>query len=253
MRILYATESTPGRPNEDYVVAGPGWAVVLDGATARPGVHGGCGHGAGWLVRNLAGGLATRLAGEHGEPLADLLADAIAAGCEAHADTCDLGNPDSPSATVAMLRRYGETLDWLVLADSPLVLDLGGEVRVVRDDRVDRLPGYTTEAVRAARNSPGGFWVASTRPDAAYRAVTGNVPVKEVRCAGIFSDGAARLVERFGLMDWAGLLRLLDEAGPAELIRRTRAAERAETDAERSRRRGKHHDDATAVFVRFSG
>jgi hypothetical protein len=35
------------------------------------------------------------------------------------------------------------------------------------------------------------------------------------------------------------------------VIARTRAAERAETDAERAGRRGKRYDDATAVLVRF--
>src|SRR5689334_16883747 len=37
-RITYATQAAPGVVNEDYVVAGPGWAVVLDGATAPAGV-----------------------------------------------------------------------------------------------------------------------------------------------------------------------------------------------------------------------
>jgi hypothetical protein len=67
----------------------------------------------------------------------------------------------------------------------------------------------------------------------------------------VLSDGAARLVERFGLLDWRGLLDVLDHEGPAELIRRTRRAEESETEAERAGRRGKRHDDATAVLVRF--
>lgn len=246
MQIRYATESTPGSTNEDYVVAGPGWVVLLDGATPRPGVDSGCTHGPAWLVRNLAGTLATHLAQERGEPLPDLLAAAIKAGRETHAGSCDLGNPDSPSATVTTLRRHGDTFDWLVLADSPLVLDLDGEVRVVRDDRVDLLPSYTTEAVRAARNSPGGFWVASTRPEAAYEAMTGAAPISKVRRAGVFSDGGSRLTERFEVLSWAGLLDLLEAAGPRELIRRTREAER--TEAKESR--GKRYDDATAVFVK---
>jgi hypothetical protein len=88
--------------------------------------------------------------------------------------------------------------------------------------------------------------VASTRPEAAYEGLTGEVPVEGLRCAAVLSDGASRLVERFGLMDWGELLRLLDEEGPRELVRRTRAAEATGT-----RPRGKQYDDATAVFVRF--
>ncbi|MEU6038969.1 protein phosphatase 2C domain-containing protein [Actinomadura sp. NPDC047616] len=245
MRITYASEATPGRLNEDYVVAGPEWVVLLDGATAAPGVDSGCGHGPAWLVRRLAGGLAARLAVEDGAPLQDLLADTVKATGEAHAGTCDLDNPDSPSATVAMLRRRDGVLDWLVLADSPVLLQMDGQVRVVHDDRVDRLPAYTVEAVRAARNSPGGFWVAGNRPEAAYEALTGEAPAERVRRAAVLSDGAARLVQIFGRTDWAGLLDLLDGAGPVELIRRTREAETTATI-----RRGKRHDDATAVLVR---
>lgn len=249
MRVQYSSEAAPGADNEDCVVAGNSWVVLLDGATVRVDVDSGCRHGPRWLVRRLAGNLAGRLAAESGEALADLLAEAIQRACAAHS-RCDLGNPESPSATVTMLRRRNTTLDWLVLADSPLVLDLGGRVRVVRDDRVDRLPDYTVDTVRAARNSAGGFWVASTRPEAAYEAVTGEIGMGRVDRAGMFSDGAARLVEVFGTLEWADLLELLDRAGPQEVIRRTRAAERA-GGARAGVRRGKVHDDATAVLVGF--
>lgn len=122
---------------------------------------------------------------------------------------------------------------------------------MVVDDRVDRLPGYTVEEVRAARNDPGGFWVAAARPDAAYEAVTGAAAAASVRRAGLFTDGAARLVEPFGHTDWRGLLDGLDADGPGELIRRTRIAERAASEAGRAPGRGKPYDDATAAMVRF--
>jgi hypothetical protein len=249
VQITFATEATPGRVNEDFVAAGADWALVLDGATPRADVDGGCAHGPAWLVRRLGGRLAQLLAEETGAPLRDVLAEAIGATAERHAGTCDLGNPDSPSATVAMLRTTGAVLEWLVLADSAVVLDVGGTVRAMVDDRVAHLPGYTVEAVRAARNNPGGFWVASTRPEAAYEAMTGSVETARVRRAALFSDGAARLVERFGVTDWSGLLDLLDRLGPVRLIERTRTAERAETDGERAARRGKRHDDATVVAL----
>ncbi|MCW2903938.1 MAG: hypothetical protein JWO67_6203 [Streptosporangiaceae bacterium] len=253
MQISYATQAAPGERNEDYVVAGPSWALVLDGATAAPEVDSGCVHSVSWLVRNLAGALAAGLAGEPDRELPALLAEAIKSTRAAHAGRCDLTNPDSPSATVTMLRRREDEIDWLVLADSPLVLDVGGQVRAVVDDRVARLPSYTTEAVRAARNDPAGFWVAGARPEAAYEALTGAVPAAGVRRAALFTDGASRLAERFGRTDWTGLLDQLAAAGPVELIRRTRAAERADIEAGRVHARGKPHDDATAVLVVFPG
>lgn len=247
MQVSYASEATPGRENEDFVAAGSGWVVLLDGATAPPGVDSGCRHDPAWLVRGLGGRMAALLALEDGQPLPDVVAEAIKETGEAHTGTCDLENPDSPSATVSLLRRRGDAVEWYVLADSPILLD-DGEVRVFRDDRVDHLPSYTLEGVRASRNSPGGFWVASTRPEAAYEGLTGEVPVEGLRRAAVLSDGASRLVERFGRMGWGGLLSVLDESGPRELIRRTRTAE---AEAEPAGPRGKRHDDATAVLVRF--
>jgi len=246
VQVSYVSEATPGRENEDFVAAGPGWVVLLDGATSPPGVDGGCRHGPAWLVRRLGGRIAALLALEDGKPLPDLGAEAIKVTGEAHTATCDLRNPDSPSATVSLLRRRGDAVQWYVLADSPIVMDVG-EVRVFRDDRVDHLPGYTLEDVRRHRNRPGGFWVASTRPEAAYEGLSGEVPVEGLRRAAVLSDGASRLVERFGRMGWEDLLRLLDEEGPRELVRRTREAEAVEPAGPR----GKRHDDATAVLVRF--
>lgn len=63
MRIAYETAAAPGRPhNEDFVVAGPDWVAVLDGATAPAGVASGCVHDVPWLVARLGGALAHRLA-----------------------------------------------------------------------------------------------------------------------------------------------------------------------------------------------
>ncbi|MEU5989850.1 hypothetical protein ABZ806_12840 [Spirillospora sp. NPDC047418] len=243
------SEAAPGRENEDFVAAGPGWVVLLDGATAPPGVDSGCRHDPAWLVRRLGGRIAALLALEDGQPLPDLVAEAVKVTGEAHAGTCDLRNPDSPSATVSLLRRRDAVVEWFVLADSPIVVDVG-EVRVFRDDRVDHLPSYTLEGVRESRNSPGGFWVASTKPEAAYEGLTGEVAVEGLTRAAVLSDGASRLVERFGQMGWDELLQLLDEEGPRELVRRTRAAEAAGAGLG-GRPRGKQYDDATAVLVRF--
>jgi hypothetical protein len=249
MQILYATEPTPGQVNEDFVITGPTWAIVLDGASARPGVDTGCIHDVPWFVRRLGTELARRLALSPTDPLDDALASAILATRALHEHTCDLSNPDSPSATVAAVRQHDDQLDYLTLADSPLIVDSDGEIRAIADERTALLPDYSIEGVRAARNSPGGFYVASTMPDAAYKALRGTLPATTVRRAALFSDGAARLVERFRLIDWRQLLDLLADHGPKDLIRRTREAEAAESDAERATRRGKQHDDATAVLM----
>jgi len=75
------------------------------------------------------------------------------------------------------------------------------------------------------------------------------VPAEQLRRAAVLTDGAARLVERFNLLDWTDLIKMLDTEGPTELIRRIRAAENTIDPAPGSR--GKPHDDATAVLVHF--
>ncbi|QUH00369.1 protein phosphatase 2C domain-containing protein [Saccharopolyspora erythraea] len=250
MDVTYAIEPAPdrgpGEGNEDFVVAGPSWVLVLDGATAPAGVDSGCVHDVRWLVRHLAAGLAKSLSLQS-ESLADALAGAIGMTCDAHGGTCDLGNPSSPSSTVSVVRLRGHELEYLVLADSPVLLEVGGEVRAIVDDRLDRLPSRSPEAVRDSRNQPGGFWAASTAPEAAYQAVRGSVPVADVRIGAVLTDGASRYVERFGLTDWTGLLDLLEREGPGELINRVRKAENTI-----ERERGKRHDDATAAVLRMS-
>ncbi|TDD16893.1 hypothetical protein E1218_28920 [Kribbella turkmenica] len=230
--------------NEDLVIGGPDFVVVLDGATAGKGVDSGCLHTVAWLVGRLGAQLAVPLLGGSAAPLADLLADAITTVCIGHADTCDLANPDSPSSTVAMVRVRGESVDHLVLADSPVVLrSPDGSLTVHSDDRIDLLPDYTFETVRRLRNRPGGFWVASTDPQAAYAAVTGTTDRADVEVVGVLTDGASRYVERYG-HSWSELVDVLTAAGPRALVERVRKHDDA-ADAVR----GKRYDDATAVLA----
>ena len=101
----------------------------------------------------------------------------------------------------------------------------------------------------AHRNRPGGFWVASADPEAAAQALTGSVPLGAVRRFAVLTDGAARLVDPFGVMTWTACLDLLADSGPRKLVQRVRAAEDTDPDGPRWQRR-KRHADATAVFCR---
>lgn len=248
MLLSHATHAAPDvRVNEDLVVTGPDFAVVLDGATQAAGVDTGCVHDVPWLVARLGGSLAQLLL-TRADDVADLLAQAIETVMAEHAHTCDLSNPDSPSTTAAILRQRADVVDYLVLADSPIVLrEHAGEVTMVLDDRIDHLPAYTVETVREHRNAPGGFWVAGTDPAAAYEALAGSVETSRLDCAGVFTDGASRLVEHHG-MQWADLLDLLDRQGPEAVIERVRHEDQCAA----GQRPGKVHDDATAVLCRVA-
>ena len=110
------------------------------------------------------------------------------------------------------------------------------------------LPDYSAEGVR--RHATARRLLRRQHP--VRRRLPGRPripPLSGLRRAALLSDGAARLVERFHVADWQQLLDVLAAEGPEELIRRTREAENAETTAERAQRRGKMHDDATAILV----
>ncbi|RNL84597.1 protein phosphatase 2C domain-containing protein [Halostreptopolyspora alba] len=249
MRISYASVPGDGDGNEDLAASGSGWAFVLDGATAPPDVDSGCRHGVRWFVATLAAALAGELAPRRHARLPDALGQALERTREAH-DECDLTNPDSPSSTVALVRHRDHGLEYLVLADSAVLLPRpDGEVTVVSDDRLDHLPGgrpYTRALVRAARNSPDGFWVAGARPEAARHAVAGTAHPPGLRF-GLLTDGCARLVERYG-QPWSDVWLHLEKRGPESLVAWVRDRERAGG----APAGGKRHDDATALVGTFA-
>jgi hypothetical protein len=254
-------------PNEDFVAATPGGVVLLDGVSTL-GTPSGCTHGAAWYVRRLGGALLRRLAHDEGDTLPAMLAEAIREVARAHAGACDLAHPGTPSATVVLLRERGPQLEYLVLADSTAVFQHGDRLTVVTDDReavvarrcraaMDAAANGTPEHeaarrrfmrdMQAYRNRPGGFWVAAADPAAVAEAFTGSVPLDGLTAAAALTDGATRLVDRFGLADWTELMGTLARHGPGELIRQTRAAEHADPTGARWKR-GKTTDDASVAY-----
>ncbi|MEU3167265.1 protein phosphatase 2C domain-containing protein [Streptosporangium sp. NPDC006930] len=272
MRLSLATEPAyANRPNEDFIGTTSDAVVLLDGAGTPAGLKTGCSHGVAWYAHTLGSTLLAAVTQSSGA-LTEILAESIKNVASLHDFTCDLVHAGSPSATVSMVRRTGDVLEWLVLADSAVVLDTDtAEPTVICDDRVnqigsryralmDSLPGGSpehaeafrgyVETLRDHRNRDGGFWVASVDPLAAEQALTGAVPVDQVRAVALLSDGATRLVDRFALVSWRQLLDILDQDGPDELICRVRQAEHSDPNSSRWPR-GKVHDDATAALWKF--
>ncbi|MFD0888406.1 integrase, partial [Streptosporangium algeriense] len=227
MRITFATApGSESRPNEDFVLASPRAALVLDGAGGPSELGSGCVHGTPWYVENLGTRVMDLLITHPGISLADALSQGISQATALHADTCDLQNPGSPSSTVVVLREHEQRLDYLVLSDTVLVLDGPDGIRQLADRRVDEIgpeirdrmnqfrpgtPEHQAERLklvteqRRLRNRPGGHWVAATAPEAAYQALTGSLPIGDVGQAALLSDGAARYVD-FELGGWPDLM-----------------------------------------------
>jgi hypothetical protein len=264
--------TVPARPdadNEDFAAVAPSTAVLLDGAGIPAGVDSGCVHGVAWFARSLGTALLAHACDPASGTLSACLHAAIDAVRVQHGGACDLGNPWTPTATVAMLRVRAGELEHLVLADSSLVLTgAAGDTRVITDQRLDaaldgtrtlldqiplRDPAYPDAfrdhmaTVQRLRNAPGGFWVAAADPTVAEHALTGSCSLSGLESALLLSDGASRLVDLFGLASWAGLAGVVRSDGPATLIGHVRAAEATDPDGRRWRR-SKATDDATVVY-----
>ncbi|SFR29990.1 Protein phosphatase 2C [Lentzea waywayandensis] len=223
MRTQMATEA--GRttaPSEDRALVGPNLLAVLDGVTAKP--ETGCEHGVGWFADQLS---AEILRFAHLEP-AVALKEAIAQAAELHSGTCDLDHPDSPSVAIAMVQTKGDVLRYLVLGDATVVVDTKNELLVVSDTQTKRTAGAKVVDVE--------------------HALTGEVPVQDVRRVAVLSDGAARAVDLFNLFDWRQALELMAANGPDDLIRRMRAVEKEDAKAVDWPRK-KISDDATVVYL----
>jgi hypothetical protein len=239
----------PDAENLDYIRAGTGWVVLLDGVTPRPGLPTGCTHGTGWYVRTLGDALAEILDIEVDTPVEEVVADAIGAAVRAHEDECDVKHADHPQAMVGIVRKHGGRFDYYLLGDVTLVITVDGATRALTDSRPGALALFTPAAVRERRNQAGGFWVAAANLDAAEHGVYASVPSRLVSRAALLTDGATRLVDRHHHLDHVQLIDMIEFAGLNEVLARTRAAEAAETPVELDRRRGKRRDDFGAAFM----
>ncbi|MFD8978908.1 hypothetical protein [Streptomyces sp. NPDC059564] len=269
MYVSVATEPGGSAPNEDWVGGTPSLALVLDGLSTA-GLDTGCRHGVPWYVAQLGGHLVAALAATD-RPLADGLAEALEGVARLHPE-CDLKNPGTPSATVAILRELPGYFDHLVLADSPIVLEGTGGVTVLTDLRVDDVrqdlraeteqfqtgtPEHRASvarlvaAQRKIRNTPEGYWVAAAAPEAASHALTGTVAAADVRSAAVMSDGVSRLVTEYRMASWEALLDQLRGNGPAALIRTVREVEATDPHGQRWPRY-KAGDDAAVAFCSFA-
>lgn len=269
MRVCFDSLGGGANPNEDWVGGSPDLVVVLDGLSTA-GLSTGCRHGVPWYVAHLGGYLMAALA-DPSMRLPDGLATALERVAGLHPE-CDLADPGTPSATVAVLRQRHAVLDYLVLADSPVVFEEAeGGHTVITDLRVDDVlpelraeveshethtPGHRDAlqrlvlAQRLVRNTPDGYWVAGANLEAAKHCLTGSVELRDVRSAAVMSDGVSRLVTEYKTATWGEIFATLRAEGPRGLIEAVRKTEATDPTGRRWPRY-KSGDDATVAFCQW--
>lgn len=265
--IAIATDSAPGRPNQDFVIVTDSIAVVIDGAGIP---FGGCTHGVTWYAQQLGARTMAALVGSPEKSLRDGLEEGIAAVVAQHADTCDLSDPGTPCAAVGILRIGNEAVDTLALSDVSVVVETADGPQITCDLGIEDLSGTEPDAVAgmkfntpehdealralvanqtATRNREGGWWVAAALPEAARHAVAKSYLRRDVRRAAVMSDGVTRPVDQMKIYSWPEYLDLLDKLGPAGLIEHVRSIEVDDPDGERYPRTKRHDDAALATVV----
>ena len=270
MKVAFATD--PGsvqKQNEDAVAATAQIVAVVDGVTAPSGLDTGCIHGTPWYASNLASRVVSVVTQRPDIPLRVALAQAISEVAAIHEDTCNLSSDGTPSGTVAVLRQTARSLDYLVLSDASVLIDTVSGVIAVADKRVEEVVSDLADATKSApvgtaerkarldelviqqrklRNVNGGYWLAGTVPEAAEHALTGCVPLAEVRRAAAMTDGASSLVDLYEQLAWDQAPRELAESGPSGWIDRVRRTEASDPQATRWPRY-KQGDDATVAYA----
>jgi hypothetical protein len=246
----------------------PGAVIVLDGASAfGP---------AAISPAAYADRLGTEIASAINASPAGLLPQIVATAIAATATALNFSAADGPSSTVAIARVNDGTADLLLLGDSYIAFRAHDTTTVLTDDRIDHLglpqatlyrerlaagSGYgpahaatlreLQAGQRARRNIPGGYWIASASPEAAYYAITHTLPVESLEWIALATDGAADTARHLGLDDWGAIARC-DKATLTGLLQRCHDWEGTTDPDGRQYPRAKRHDDKAIAAIGLS-
>jgi hypothetical protein len=260
-KITTAERSGGDRPSQDRIFLTDNAVIVLDGAShPDPAARDGR-----WIADRLGEELRSRLADDPAIDLRVALRDAIGTVARRH----HLAAGSSPSTTVNIVRWNDDTLDVLVLCDSPVVvIDRTGTAHELRDDRlgsvndeIGRPAGYqqdnpdawrTFVAVQSQRrNKHNGYWVAEADPRAAEHAVTATWPLIAVAGVLAMTDGISRGVDKYGVPPTWREAYELAITDPARLVDIVHQAEVSDPAGDRWPR-SKRHDDKALAVIQFN-
>lgn len=278
MKIYVAATDSRAAVNEDVVGHQGDAAWVIDGATGIGAALLDAPSDASWLARTADAALRTLLAGDPDLPTRELVRsvilmcrDALAADAVRDAK----GPHEHPSAAFTMLRRIGDTVELVSLADCEVIYrDAAGEAQRFSSTSFEEVEGRTLaltrellaadpdltpallverlmpqlQANRTLMNRPGGYWVLGTEPAAADNLAVLTLPAVPGQRFALASDGFMRLTELFALATPADLLDIGSDAEWEIWRDRLRAIEAAPRSCHLYPR-VKVHDDATFLTL----
>jgi hypothetical protein len=285
---LRSAVTAPGsNVNEDAYgvwpnVQAPQAAWVLDGVTGindralLPGTT-----DAAWFVTQVQDELPGLLAAMPERPVVDLvtrLVDALATRQQAAwLSPAGADGRETPAASFALFRHLGNQIEIARLGDCPVLLERAdGAVRVLHDSVLSAIEanikaritamksqGATDAAavlaqmtpflrdVRRRRNRAGGYGVLAADRACLDLLQVDRFLADDLRSILLVSDGYYRLVDVYGAMSDAELVRRTAEARAETLLAELRAIEAADRHGHRHPRL-KMADDATALLLRHA-
>lgn len=264
--------------NEDYVAAGPTYAVLLDGASGITDArvlpyH--SGSDAQWFSHFVGGRICKYLDESRGA--IDSIRLAVDDSRSFIGEYGATDNEDLfPSSTLVTAAVTDDLVDIVSLGDSPVFIGLKGgsfvtmsDLRIADLDQVavdamiDRSRGLAMNGVqkraainnillanRQLKNKPDGYWILDPSGAALGHLNLMQLSVDDVDFVCAMSDGLERAFDLFGLADSATFLATATRESFEDLIVRLRAEENGDPDFDRYPRL-KLHDDASCFMLRL--
>ena len=280
---LSAATQAGAKFNEDgygyWPAQGPRTAWVLDGVTGindralLPGPT-----DAAWFVAQVQEALPALLSAAPDRPAAELVGALVdeleRRQSAAWLDARGADGRETPAASFALVRLIGSEIEVLRLGDCLVLLEAtDGAVMVMDHPVLAAIEAETRDALlalraqgitepkqafaamvprlraeRLRRNVPDGYGVLAAERSCVAMIHVDRMPPRALRRILLASDGYYRLVDHYGAVTDAELVRRTEELGADAMLRQLRAIEAADPLATRYPRL-KIADDATALLI----
>lgn len=277
-KAKFSCSAIGNQVNEDYVVVGSTFAVLLDGASGITGkrvLSHHSGSDAQWFSHFVGGRICEYLDASRG------IVDSIRLAVDDSRDYIgEHGVTDNeelfPSSTLVVASVSGDSVDIVSLGDSPVFIGLkDGSLVTISDARIAELDQAAVDAMvdcscgcamtgvqkrasvndillanRQLKNKSEGYWILDPTGVALEHLNVMQFSVEDIDYVCAMSDGLERAFDLFGLADPVAFLAKATRESFDELLVRLRAEENLDPDFDRYPRL-KLHDDASCFMLRL--